>query len=192
MAERTDDEPDTPGDTEEDKAVESTGQTGEGTDETLTPPDDDVPEGQSRAEPTTPDDDEVVAPDVDVTASAVDDESETTTDLTSDERTWGILVHAVAFSGIVVPFGNILGPLVVWLIKKDESAFVDANGKQALNFQLTWTGILVLVGLTVFVGIGVLLVPIVALAWLVLVVLATVRASDGQVYDYPLTIDLIT
>ena len=98
----------------------------------------------------------------------------------------------MAFSGIVVPFGNILGPLVVWLITRDESEFVDASGKEALNFQLIWSGILVLAGLTIFVGIGVLLVPIVAPARLVLVVLATVRASDGQVYDYPLTIDLIT
>ena len=192
MGDRTDDEPDTPGDSEEDPAAESAELTGGGTDETPTPPSDDVQDGESRAEPTSPDEDEVVAPDVDATATPVDDGAQTTTDLTSDERTWGILVHAVAFSGIVVPFGNILGPLVVWLVKKDESAFVDANGKQALNFQLTWTGILVLAGLTIFVGIGVLLVPIVALAWLVLVVLATVRASDGQVYDYPLTIDLIT
>lgn len=113
-------------------------------------------------------------------------------DVGSDERTWGILAHATAFVGFVVPFGNIFGPLVVWLVKKDESRFVDANGKQALNFQITWTVLLAVTALTGLVGLGVVLVPVIALAWVILVVLATVRASENQVYDYPLTIDLIS
>lgn len=113
-------------------------------------------------------------------------------DVSSDERTWGILAHAAAFAGFVVPFGNILGPLVVWLVKKDESRFVDANGKQAVNFQLTWTVFIIVAALTLLIGIGLLLVPIVVLAWLVLVILAMIRASDEEVYDYPLTIDLVS
>lgn len=119
---------------------------------------------------------------------------ETTTgdDVSSDERTWAILVHASAFAGFFVPFGNILGPLVVWLIKREESQFVDANGKQALNFQMTWTAIIVFALLSLVVGVGLVLVPIVALAWVILVVLATVRASENEVYDYPLTVDLVS
>lgn len=110
----------------------------------------------------------------------------------SDERTWGIVVHAAAFAGAFVPFGNILGPLVVWLIKKDDSEFVDENGKQALNFQLTWTAILLVALLSVFVFLGFLLVPLVLLAWLIFVVLAMIRASEEEVYDYPLTIDFVS
>lgn len=119
-------------------------------------------------------------------------ETDSEYDVSSDERTWGILTHAAAFAGFAVPLGNILGPLLVWLIKKDESRFVDANGKQALNFQITWTIFIVIALLTLLIGIGLLLVPIVMLAWLVLVVLAMIRASEEQVYDYPLTIDLVS
>lgn len=113
-------------------------------------------------------------------------------DVSSDERTWAILVHASAFAGLFVPFGNILAPLVVWLIRREESEFVDANGKQALNFQITWTVIMVLALFSILIGVGLLLVPLVALAWVILVVLATVRASEDEVYDYPLTVDLIS
>jgi len=113
-------------------------------------------------------------------------------EVSSDERTWGSVVHASALVGLFVPFGNVLAPLVVWLIKREESEFVDANGKEALNFQITWTVLLVLALLSVLVGVGVLVAPIVALAWVVLVVLATVRASENEVYDYPLTVDLVS
>jgi uncharacterized Tic20 family protein len=113
-------------------------------------------------------------------------------DVSSDERTWAILAHASAFAGFFVPFGNILAPLLVWLIKREESEFVDANGKQALNFQMTWTVIIVFALFSLVVGVGLVLVPIVALAWVILVVLATVRASENEVYDYPLTVDLVT
>lgn len=113
-------------------------------------------------------------------------------EVTSDERTWAVLVHASALAGFVVPFGNILGPVLVWAIKRDESQFVDENGKEAVNFQITWTFLLVAAALTVLVGIGLLLLPLVALAWLVLVVVAVLRASEDQVYDYPLTLDLVS
>lgn len=113
-------------------------------------------------------------------------------EVTSDDRTWGILVHASALAGLVVPFGNILAPLVIWLVKREESQFVDENGTEVLNFQITWTVLLVVVALTILVGVGVLLLPILGLVWLILVILGTVRASEEEVYDYPLTVDLIS
>lgn len=115
-------------------------------------------------------------------------------DVSSDDRMWGILTHASAFVGFIVPFGNIFAPRMIWIRKKEESQFVNENGKQALNFQITWTILLAIVGLTfqISVVLGLLLVPVIGLAWLVLVVLATVRASEQKVYDYPLTIDLIS
>lgn len=112
--------------------------------------------------------------------------------MSSEDRTWGILTHAAALVGFIVPFGNVLGPLLVWAIKKEDSQFVDDNGKRALNFQITWTVLLVVAALLVVVGIGLLVVPLLAIAWLILVILAIVRASDEQVYDYPLTLDLIS
>ena len=57
----------------------------------------------------------------------------------SDERMWGMLCHLSTFAGYLVPFGNISGPLIVWLVKKDEYAFVDDQGKESLNFQISIT-----------------------------------------------------
>ena len=118
--------------------------------------------------------------------------------LTNDDRTWGVLAHAAAFAGFVVPFGNVLGPLLVWAIKKDESQFVAENARRALNFQVTWLlltlfGIAVLIVATIIAGVA---VPpglfFVALAWLlvplVLLVIAIIRVSDGEVYRYPLDV----
>jgi len=80
----------------------------------------------------------------------------------------------------------------VWAIKKDEGQFVDENGKQAINFQITWTVLLIVAALSIFVGVGLVVFPIVGLAWLVLTGIATIRASNDQVYDYPLTVDVIS
>lgn len=123
---------------------------------------------------------------------APDAEADLTYDVSSDERTWGVLTHAAAFAGFAVPFGNVLGPLLIWLVKRDESRFLDANGKQAVNFQITWTIWIGIALLTLLIGIGLLIVPVVMLAWLIFVVLAMIRASEDQVYDYPLTIDLVS
>lgn len=113
-------------------------------------------------------------------------------EVSDDERTWAIVAHATGFVGLVVPLGNILGPLLVWAIKKDEGRFVDENGMQAINFQITWTVLLFIAGLSIFAGIGLVLFPLVGLVWLVLTGLAVIRASDNEVYDYPLTVDLIS
>lgn len=131
-----------------------------------------------------------------VTDADMDDETEAesvadVTDVTDDEQTWAVVLHASALSGLVVPFGNVLGPLLLWLIKRDESEFLDASGKEVLNFQLTWTLLLLGAVVSLLIGIGFLLVPIVVVAWLVIVVLATIRASEKEIYDYPFTLDLI-
>lgn len=133
------------------------------------------------------------APDRDVdSAEPADEQSGVGYEVTDDEQTWGILAHAAAFTGLVIPFGNILGPLLVWLIKRDESRFVDENGKEAVNFQITWTVLMFFAFLAVFVAVGLVLVPLIALAWLILVVVGTARASDREVYDYPLTVDIVS
>lgn len=119
-------------------------------------------------------------------------EQATEYEITSDDRTWAILVHASAFSGLVVPFANIIAPLLIWLIKKEESPFVDDNGRNAVNFQISWTIYLIVSALLIIVLIGLLLLPLLGLAWIVLVILAAVRASNDEVYDYPLTIGFVS
>ena len=125
------------------------------------------------------------------TAEVDASERGTESTVTDAEQTWGVLLHASALLGVAVPFGNVMGPLLVWLIKREESEFVDASGREAVNFQLTWTGLMLGAIVSLVVGVGFLLVPLVAIAWLALVVIGTVRASERTVYEYPMTLDII-
>lgn len=116
----------------------------------------------------------------------------------SSTRSWEVLCHLSSLVGIFfgffsIPFINILGPLIIWLAKKNESLGVDAHGKEALNFQISYTlyGIVGVVGLFVTI-IGILLIPFFTAGLLVLMIvltlIAAVKASNGQLYRYPLTI----
>lgn len=109
----------------------------------------------------------------------------------SDERTWAMLCHLSAFAGYLVPFGNILGPLVIWLIKKDEYPLVNDQGKEALNFQISIT-IWVAVALVLsFVLIGIPLLVAIIIFSVVMTIIAAVKANGGESYRYPLTIRLV-
>lgn len=101
------------------------------------------------------------------------------------ERQWALIVHLAALAGFVIPFGNLIGPLVVWQIKKADMPFVDDQGKEAVNFQIT-VSIAVLVSvLLMVVLIGMLLLPVVVLGALVLTVIGAVKANTGERYRYP-------
>lgn len=109
----------------------------------------------------------------------------------NDERMWGMLCHLSGFAGYLVPFGNILGPLVVWLIKKDQYAFVDDQGKEALNFQISITIWTIVALILCFVIIGIPLLLAVLLFDVVMTIIAAMKANAGEYYRYPLTIRLI-
>ena len=110
---------------------------------------------------------------------------------TQDERTYAMLAHLLAFTGYVIPFGNIIAPLVVWQVKKDQSAYVTAHAKESLNFQISVTIYFVIALVLVLVLIGIPLLVGLGLFDLVLVIIAAIRANDGQPYRYPLCIRLI-
>ena len=107
----------------------------------------------------------------------------------SDERTWAMLAHLAALTGYVTGgVGAVVGPLVVWLIKKDQMPLVDVHGKRALNFQITML-IAALVCVPLFlVLIGVPLLFAVGIADLVLTIMAAVKTSNGEDYKYPFSI----
>jgi uncharacterized Tic20 family protein len=115
----------------------------------------------------------------------------------SDSRTWAMAAHLSALIGLVIGF-SFLGPLVVYLVRRDD-AYVRAHAAEALNFNLSVliyaiVGGFVLVILILLV-VGLLLIPFAiaaAVAWLVLVVLAGVKASKGEMYRYPLTIRFVS
>lgn len=105
---------------------------------------------------------------------------------------YGMLCHLLGLAGYLFPFGgNIIGPLVVWLIKKDEDAFADRCGREALNFQISVAIYGILAFLLTFIAIGFLLLIALVIFQLVAVIIATVKAADGEEYRYPLTIRFI-
>jgi uncharacterized Tic20 family protein len=109
----------------------------------------------------------------------------------ADERQWGLFAHLSTLVGLIIPFGSILGPLVVWLIKKDTMPFVDDQGKEALNFNITALLAFIVSGILMFVLIGFLLIFVVFIAWLVLSIMAAMAANKGEAYRYPFTLRLI-
>ena len=112
--------------------------------------------------------------------------------VSSDERTWSVAVHLSALSALFIPFGHLLGPLVVWLIKRGDMPMVDRHGKEALNFQITVTLASFLCGLLAFIGIGLVLLFVLLVADAVLVIMAAIKTSRGEAFRYPFTWRLIS
>jgi len=106
---------------------------------------------------------------------------------TQDERLWAMLCHLSAFAGYLIPFGNIIGTLVIWLVKKDESAYVDKHGKSSLNFEISITIYVLISVLLIFIVVGIPILIGLGIFQIIAVIIATIRAYDGQYYDYPLT-----
>jgi len=109
----------------------------------------------------------------------------------ADEKQWALFAHLAAFAGFIIPFGSIIGPLVVWQIKKNEMPFVDDQGKEALNFQITAAIAVMVCFVLIFAVIGIFLLPAVLLADLIFVIIAAIAANNGQAYRYPITLRLI-
>ncbi len=109
----------------------------------------------------------------------------------AEERQWAMFAHLSALFGVIIPLGSIIGPLVIWLIKKDTMPFVNEQGKEALNFNIT-VAIAALVGwLLCFILIGFVLLPLLAIAWLVFVIIGTIKANEGTAYRYPFALRLV-
>jgi uncharacterized Tic20 family protein len=109
-----------------------------------------------------------------------------------EARTWGMFCHLGAFAGYIIPFGNIFAPLVIWLVKRDESPLVAEQGKESINFQLTMTLYAIIAGILVIVLIGFLLLFALMVFDVIMVIVATVRVNAGEKYRYPLNIRFIT
>jgi uncharacterized protein len=111
---------------------------------------------------------------------------------TETERTWGMLAHLSALVGLVLPLvGIVLGPLVIWLARRDESEFVAAHAKEALNFNISvLLGALACV-LLMLVFVGFLLGTALFIAWLVMTLIAAIKASEGHTYRYPFALRLV-
>jgi len=115
-------------------------------------------------------------------------------EINKDARMWAMFCHLAGLAGFVIPIilSGIIAPLIIWQIKKDDHPFIDENGKEALNFQIC-IGIYEFVSfLLIFVFcIGAFLLPVVAIFDLVCLLIAAVKANNGESFHYPLTIRFI-
>ncbi|MDG2516481.1 DUF4870 domain-containing protein [Lysobacter soli] len=122
--------------------------------------------------------------------------------VSSDQRQWAMFAHLSAIAGAVLTsgvggWGTFLGPLIIWLVKKDTMPFVDDQAKEALNFNITVAIVFFALAVLVFVtlGIGLLIaIPawfVIGIAWLVFAIIAAIKANDGVTYRYPFTLRLV-
>jgi uncharacterized protein len=103
-------------------------------------------------------------------------------------RQWAMLLHLASLLGLVVPFGGLIGILLVWQIKKTEFPELDAHGKEAMNFQLSMIIYMFVSFLLMLVIIGIFIAIVLWLVWLILPIISAVHANDGKLWRYPLSI----
>jgi len=114
------------------------------------------------------------------------------TDSDPTSRNWAMAAHLLgAFSGFMIPFGSIVGPLVVWLVKKDEDDFAGQHAVDALNFQITVLLASLICVPLMFILVGFLLLLVIIIGDLVLSIMAAMAASRGETYQYPYSLQLV-
>jgi uncharacterized Tic20 family protein len=155
----------------------------------------DIPENPGSAEPSPPPYSQPSPPHATVGSHA--------SGIGAEERQWAMFAHLSALAGGIVTagwaasLGCILGPLVIWMMKKETMPFVDDQGKEALNFNITVGIVFLALFILTFVtlGIGILLTGplmiIVGLAWLVVTIIAAIKANEGVAYRYPFALRLV-
>ncbi|WP_457617650.1 DUF4870 domain-containing protein [Lutibacter sp.] len=121
--------------------------------------------------------------------------------ITQNDKNYSSITHLSSFSGWFLPFGNIIVPLVLWSAKKNESSYINIHGKSAVNFQLSillygFLLALLFVPIVIFtLGLGLIaiiigIIPAILLK-IVLIIIASMKASNGEFYKYPFTIEFI-
>ena len=121
-------------------------------------------------------------------------EEQTSNDIqiTKDERTWAMLCHFSALLIFVgIPFSNILAPLIIWLIKKEEMSFVEDQAKEVLNFQISMTIYLIGSIILIIVLIGIPILIGLVIFNIIITIIAAISANDGKSYRYPINLRLI-
>lgn len=107
------------------------------------------------------------------------------------ERQWALICHLSGLSGYIIPFGNLIVPIIIWSMKKDEMPMVDAHGKEVINFQISFTIWFVIATIFVFILIGIPLLIALLLLQVIFIIIAAIKADNGELYHYPLTIRFI-
>ena len=112
--------------------------------------------------------------------------------ISRDARKWAMLCHIIALVGLLGNgVGFLLGPLLVWLFKKEDDPFIDEQGREAVNFQLTMLLAMIVSALLCLVLIGFVLIVIVGLMMIIFPIIGAIKANDGEHYRYPFAIRFI-
>jgi uncharacterized Tic20 family protein len=110
---------------------------------------------------------------------------------TFNEKQWTLLAHLSGFLGFVFPLGNVIGPLLVWFMKKEQSALVEMHAREAVNFQLSITIYYIAALVLSLVLVGFVLLGALAIFQVVVMIIAALQADKGMLYRYPLSIRFI-
>ena len=105
-----------------------------------------------------------------------------------EARQWAMITHLSAFAGLILPFGSLLGPFVVWMLKREEFPLVADQGKEALNFNITMILAALVCGVLILVVIGAILLGLLIIFWGVMIVVAAIKANEGVAFRYPATL----
>jgi uncharacterized protein len=111
--------------------------------------------------------------------------------LSETKRNWAMLCHLSALSGFFFPFGGIIGPLICWLSKRDEPVWVSENGRNSLNFQLSILLYIVLAIPLCFIILGIPIIIMLETLKIICIIIASIKASKGEKFSYPLVIPFI-
>ncbi len=120
--------------------------------------------------------------------SPTDTESST---IASEARSWALGAHLSALAGLIVPFGNILAPLIIWLVKRETDPFVDDQGREAVNFNISVAIYAIGAGILTVILIGFVLLAAVVIFWIAMLILGATRANNGERFRYPLSIRFV-
>lgn len=107
------------------------------------------------------------------------------------DKTWAVLAHASVFTVFFMPFGNIIGPMVIWLAKKDSDVFAAQEARKALNFQIMVSILFFLSVILCFILIGIPLVLILVFISIIYTILGTLKASNGEKFNYPFDYEFV-
>ena len=110
----------------------------------------------------------------------------------SDEKMWAMFCHLSVLCGFILPFGNVVGPLIIWLVKKDEYPFVNEQGKEAINFQISLIIYAIISAILICIFIGIILLIMLFLFNIIFVIIACIQSYNGEDFKYPLSIPFIS
>jgi len=103
-------------------------------------------------------------------------------------RQWTLILHLSQYAGLLIPFANLIAPIVIWQIKKNEMPELDAHGKAVVNWQISMLIYAVVSAVLMFVLVGFLMLAVLGILFLVFPLIGTIKANNGELWHYPLTI----